>query len=185
MPRRPQPEDEALLQWADRWVNAQLAYLDKGTTFSGTLKGEDLMGATMATFLGAASVAEDIFDEGAFGKLVSNPETLDREKVAKMLQGLPVSAFAQAYGTPFLGYLPDARSILAFLRRQDPAGYASACFFGIVDVADREGKASGHAMEVLPGFGKNKAGPLLEARTQFMREHRITVDAKDLMRQMH
>ena len=181
-PRSSQQEEQAVLKWADRWVTSQLAYLDKGTTFSGTLKGDDLVGATMATFLGAASVSDEVFDGLPMNRMFDSPESVDRAQVAKVLQGLPTSAFAQAYGTPFLGYLPDARAVLAFLRRQDPAGYASACFFAIVDLADKEGKATGRTAEMLPGFGKGKAGVLLDARTQFMREHRITVDAKDLPR---
>jgi len=184
MPRHSQADEEALLKWADRWVNAQVAYLEKGTTFSGTLKSDDLIGATYATMLGMMSVAEDAFDGGVMGRFFNNPESVDRAQVAKVLQGLPTSAFAQAYGTPLLGYLPDARSILAFLRRQDPAGYASACFFAVVDSADREGLASGRAGDMLPGFGKGKNGALLEARTQFLREHNIKVDAKDLYRQI-
>ena len=182
MPRRPQPEEQAVLRWADRWVTAQLAFLDKGTTFSGTLKADDLVGATMATFLGIASVSEGIFEGPAPGRVFDAPESVDRAQATKMLQALPTSAFAQAYGTPYLGYLPDARSVLAFLRRHDPAGYASACFFAIVDLADKEGRASGRTAEMLPGFGKGKAGVLLEARAQFMRERRITVDAKDIPR---
>src|SRR5205823_3818774 len=110
-----------------------------------TLKSDDLIGATFATMLGMMSVAEDVFDGGVFGRFFNNPESVDRAQVAKVLQGLPTSAFAQAYGTPLLGYLPDARSILAFLRRQDPAGYASACVFAVVDSADREGLANGRA----------------------------------------
>ena len=179
-PRSSQQEEQAVLKWADRWVTAQLAYLDKGTTFSGTLTGDDLVGATMATFLGIASVSDEAFDGLPMGRVFDSPESVDGTQVAKVLQGLPTSAFAQAYGTPLLGYLPDARSVLAFLRRHDPAGYASACFFAIVDLADREGKATGRAAEMLPGMGKGKAGVLLEARAQFMREHRITVDAKEI-----
>ena len=184
-PRRSQQEEQAVLKWADRWVTAQLAFLDKGTTFSGTLKGDDLVGATMATFLGIASVSDDIFDGPGMDRLFNAPQSMDRAQVTKTLQGLPTSAFALAYGTPLLGYLPDARAVLAFLRKQDPAGYASACFFAIVDLADKEGKASGRTAEMLPGFGEGKAGALVDARTQFMREHRITVDAKDLEREFH
>jgi hypothetical protein len=185
MPRRSQREEEALLRWADRWVQAQVAYLEKRTTFTGTLKGDDLAGATMATFLGAASVAEDVFDGAPLVRLVDAPGSVDRAQVVKMTQALPPSAFALAYGTPFLGYLPDSRSILAFLQRQDPAGYASACYFAIIDLAEKEG-AKGRTEMMVPGVTDPARGKALrEAKARFMAERKIKVDAKDLANLMH
>ena len=184
MPRREGREEEALLRWADRWVQAQVAYLEKRTTFSGTLKGDDLIGATMATFLGAASVAEDVFDGSQLMRLFDALANVDRAQVAKMLQSLPPSAFALAYGTPFLGYLPDARSILAFLQRQDPVGYASACYFAIIDLAEKEG-AKGRTEMMVPGVTDPARGKALrEAKARFMAERKIKVDARDLAKLM-
>jgi hypothetical protein len=180
MPHRMQRDEEVVLKWADRWVQAQLAYLAGGTTFSGALKGDDLIGATYATFMGAASVAEDVFEGGELMRLLDAPAAADRERIVKMLQGLPVSAFSLAYGTPFLGYMPDARSVLDFLRRRDPAGYASACYFGVIEVVEKEG-AHGRAGMMVPGVMDPAQGKgLREAKARFLRERRVTVDVKGL-----
>jgi len=76
---------------------------------------------------------------------------------------------------PVLGGMPDAKSILAFLARNDPAGYASACFFGLVDLTTRTQAEEGGMVTRGANrmFGGSKA--LQEAKTQFLRQRRINL----------
>jgi len=76
---------------------------------------------------------------------------------------------------PVLGRMPDAKSLLAFLARNDPAGYASACFFGLVDLATRAQAEEGGMVTRGANrmFGGSKA--LQDAKAQFLRERRINL----------
>ena len=90
----------------------------------------------------------------------------------RVLDKTPASAFVLMQNLPFVSYLPDAAAILAFLERHDPAGFATACYFGLIELVERRGaKEVGY---IAPGMGP-AAGkdPLREAKARFVRERRI------------
>src|SRR5258706_465445 len=103
------------------------------------------------------------------------PPAIDRKEVARVLGSLPRSGFTLMRTAYFVAFMPDARSILAYLARQDPAGYASAGLFGVVELAERNAEGERYAM-LVPGFaGPDGASAIREAKARFLRERRIVV----------
>ncbi len=165
--------DPAVAAWARRWLDAQIRHLSSGKKFTGTIGPEDLSGAAMWLYLGAAAGGrEDVF--GLAPLLERAPS--DRREVARVLDALPVSGFVLMRTASLVGLMPDARSILAFLDRQDPAGYASATLFGVVEMAERgaEGGQYARLLPGVPGLGAQPS-PMSEAKKRFLRERRIEV----------
>ena len=76
----------------------------------------------------------------------------------------------------FVGLLPDAETILAYLRRQDPAGFASASIFGVVDHAQRQPE-DGMSRVLAPGLAVDPKAPsaLATAKDRFLRERRVRI----------
>ena len=172
--------DEALFfQWTTRWLRHQLAYLENGKTFSGAIGRDDASGAGLFVFLAtAAGSPED--DAGLlplYDKLFNQAGrgAVDKGEVARALEALPSSGWMLTRSAGLIAYLPDARSILAFLARNDPAGYATASYFGLLDQLERgppearQGQLGRAAIEI---FGDAKA--VREARSRFTRERRVT-----------
>jgi hypothetical protein len=72
-----------------------------------------------------------------------------------------------------MSLLPDARAVLAHLKRHDPAGYASACYFALIELMGRDGGDMA-MMIIAPGMLIDRgADPLREAKTRFLRDNRI------------
>jgi hypothetical protein len=86
----------------------------------------------------------------------------DRRSLAKFLGELPASAFVLMRAAGFVAQLPDANAILAFLARQDPAGFASACYFSM-EAADPGGSTPAYR----------------SAAARFNREHRVAAVKAD------
>lgn len=175
----PNRDEAVFFQWVARWLRHQLAYLERGTVFSGAIGRDDASGAGLFVFLGAAAMTPED-DPGLlpfYEKLFSRPSvgSVDKAEVARALDALPASGWMLTRSAGLIAYLPDARSILAYLARNDPAGYASACYFGLLDQLERgapemrQGHMGRAAIEI---FGDAKA--VREARARFAREHRIT-----------
>ena len=145
--------------WVARWLRHQIAYLEAGRTFSGSVAREDVAGVGMMVFFGTG----DAFDDGIGG--------IEPPDVARKLAALPPSAWVLMRTATALQLLPDARSVLAHLARSDPAGYATAGFFALVELAEREsaGRPRGDKL----GFADSEV--LKEAKRQFLRERRITL----------
>jgi hypothetical protein len=152
--------EAAFFEWGRRWLAHQVEWLESGRTFSGTIDRDDIAGIGVLTMFGAGP-----FDRGDDGGIF--PEG--------PLDQLPPSGWSLMRGASGLGRMRDAKSILSFLARNDPAGYASACFFGLVDLAARQqesesGMATRGANRM---FGGSKA--LQDAKAQFLRQHKITL----------
>ena len=161
--------DMALAEWGRRWLAAQIAFLETGRTFTGDIGRDDVAGVGVLTmFAGMPSGGDD--DLGLFpgGRL-------DPADIPRRLADLPASGWTLMRAAPVLGGMPDAKSILAFLARNDPAGYASACFFGLVDLTTRTQAEEGGMVTRGANrmFGGSKA--LQEAKTQFLRQRRINL----------
>ena len=152
--------EAAFFEWGRRWLAHQVEWLESGRAFTGTIDRDDIGGAGILVMFGSgpSSKGDDagIFPEGPLAQL-------------------PPSGWSLIRGASMLGGLPDAKSILAFLARNDPAGYASACFFGLVDLtaraqADESAMATRGANRM---FGGSKA--LQDAKAQFLRERKINL----------
>jgi len=162
--------------WAQRWLAAQIAYLESGKTFSGEMIEEDLWVGEMLVQQGGSS---DVFGLAPLQRKVfqSDPRTvtIDRKEMEQALLALPPSGLALLQSVWVMSYLPDARAVLAHLQRQDPAGFASASYFTLLEYLenDRGGRA---VMMLAPGTITD-ARPLNEAKSRFLREHRIDMKA--------
>ena len=119
---------------------------------------------------GGASASGDYLDLAPIERLLTQRSgadgvklsQADRKSLAGFLAALPASTFVLMRAGPYVAELPDASAILAFLGKQDPAGFASACYFSMV--AGRPGAAT----EALRG-----------AAARFNREHRVTAVKAD------
>jgi hypothetical protein len=145
--------------WAQRWLQHQIAYLETGRTFSGAVGREDVAGVGMLMYLGMG----EAFDDGI--RAIGPPD------VARKLAALPASAWVLMRTATVLPLLPDARSVLAHLARNDPAGYATAGFFALVDLAERESKGGPRGDKL--GFADSEV--LKQAKGEFLRSRRITL----------
>lgn len=160
-------------QFAQAWLSHQVEYLEKGAKFSGPVRMETCGAASLFVVYGGAGMAGagDYLDLEALQHLtVPQPgpgaaglSAADRKTLAKALAALPPSTFVLMRTAAYVAQLPDADAILAFLGRQDPAGFASACYFAALGTIDSEG------------------GPeaLRLAASRFNREHRIVAVKAD------
>ena len=178
-----QGEQEALRRWMIRWLQAQERYLVSGEVFAGTIGREDLAGGMLMGMAGFAGTAgqDDPFDlkplsaiaQGLFNETAPD---IDRREVARVFAGVPTSSFVLMRTAWFVGLLPDAETILAYLRRQDPAGFASASIFGVVDHAQRQPE-DGMSRVLAPGLAVDPKAPsaLATAKDRFLRERRVRI----------
>jgi hypothetical protein len=175
-----QNEEIALSVWAQRWLAAQIAFLETGKKFSGALKPEDM---AVVVLLMAGPGQNDTFDlMGSMKALSLSPQASadDRAEATRKLNALPTSSFALQASAILVPALADADSILAYLGRQDPAGFATACFFGFLEVSEANGAAAYLGITPARAGGRD---PMREARTRFFKERRIDLVAlKSAMR---
>ena len=160
-------------QFAQSWLSHQVDFLEKGATFSGPVRMESCGAATLfVAYGGGGGGGEgDYFDLAAIQRLFvpqTNPagarlSDADRKTLAKALGALPASTFVLMRTAPFIAQLPDADAILAYLGKQDPAGFASACYFAAMGTIEPEGAS----------------GPLRAAAARFNRQHRIVAAQAD------
>ena len=172
-------DEAAFIEWARRWLRHQVAYLEKGTTFSGAIGRDDAAGVGLFVFLGTAAANPQDDPAGLLPlyEKLWNPGrgAIDKAEVARQLDALPASNWLLMRTAGLIAHLPDARSVLAYLARNDPAGYASASYFGLMDQMERgppemrEGHMGRAAIEM---FGDMNV--MREARARFVREHRVT-----------
>ena len=155
--------------WAQRWLAAQVAYLESGKKFSGVLKDEDML---VVAFLMGGPGQNDIFELAPLMRVFTREAAAPNStEVARKVNALPTSAFALQASAMFVALLPDADSILAYLARQDPAGYASACYFGYLQLAEESGQPGSLAgMGMLPGVS---LAAMHEAKARFLKTRHI------------
>ena len=104
--------------WALRWVEHQLAWLEKGRRFSGRVASDDAAMMEAMLFWGSATLAEDV---AAMGRGKGVDADIERT-IAALKPGIPSLLVAAVYSTG----LSDA-SRREQLARLDPAGFAAAC----------------------------------------------------------
>jgi hypothetical protein len=174
-----QDQELALKAWAQRWLAAQIDYLATGKRFSGALLPEDVGVAMLAMSAGAQY---DYFGLSALAQRMqaargSAGKPVDRAEFQRVLSALPPSAFAFMASISYASYLPDAQSILAYLARQDPAGFGTASYFALLDQVGRGPQGPGYAAMLAPGMSAGGSDPMREAKTRFFSERRIDMKA--------
>lgn len=182
---RTRPLDHSITRWARRWLDAQIQYLETGKTFSGTVEPMDIDVVVMGLHYSNRGGRQDTFnlaglrpEPDASAVPYGKRGVAKNGELARVLKGLPASSFVLVDTLDLLGSMPDARSILAFLARHDPAGFTSASYFGAVDLAAREARVDLLDTQLFRSVRRGgKANPLLDAQKQFMREHRSAVQS--------
>ncbi|MGZ5765269.1 MAG: hypothetical protein ACXWHZ_18375 [Usitatibacter sp.] len=174
-----QDRELALKAWGQRWLAAQIDYLATGKRFNGALLPEDVAVVMLAVsaggqydYFGLSTLAQrSQAARGNAGKPV------DRAEFQRALSALPPSAFALLASISFASYLPDAQSILAYFARQDPAGFATASYFALLEQVGRGPEGPAYAAMLAPGMSTGGSDPMREAKTRFFSERRIDVKA--------
>jgi hypothetical protein len=150
------------------WLAHQIEYLEKGTVFHGAFSpGSDCGGLDSLMLYGALWLPmNDPLGIGRlfpFNDIIKNERKAqagDGELVATKLAQLPSSSIVLMLTAGYVSALPDAGKILEYLRRNDPAGFASACYFAMLELP--------HAAV---------GGALRKAAAQFKAKHGIQVKA--------
>ena len=192
--RAPQPSNEmeaGLSQFTKAWLAHQVEYLASGKTFSGQIRQEECAGAGPLLYYAAGGTQDDYLDLGPLYRLFQQedrggapPRELDRRAVGRQLDTLPASGFTLLRTAGLASALPDADAILRYLKKHDPAGFASACLLGMVELIDRHAGATGdnRSAMLLPGLAarpEGAANPMRVAAARFNKEHRIVAPKPD------
>jgi len=173
--------EASFAKWGQAWLTHQIEYLRTGRRFRGRVGYDDIEGAALLLY---APMQGDPFDLAPLDREVTDAQrtaTIDRNAVAKKLDSLPPSGLTLLRTISFATLLPDADAILRYLARHDPAGYASACFFGMVDMFDRPAGANRFPAQMFPGLGlppTGAANPLRRAVARFDKERNIDLDTR-------
>jgi hypothetical protein len=138
---------------ANIWLRHQIEYLEHGTRVEGRVPVDQctIVGAVLAYGAANQSVVDPL-GVAPFGRwatiglpgapVASEPQ---RREIAAALGRLPPSSVTLASTANLIGALPSADSILEYLRKNDPAGYATTCYLEIVE----RGRSSGGGEIVL------------------------------------
>jgi hypothetical protein len=182
--------EAGLANWMKSWLTHQIKYLKTGQTFSGAVGQDDVAGAGLLLYFGAGAAMQDdylglallyrpLMGEPAMGK--SGTPQFDRSKIGKSLDALPPSGLTLLRSASLVTLMPDANAILRYLDRHDPAGYASACLFALVDMVDRQAGAARETAILLPGLAlppPGAANPMRAAAARFFKERKISLNTR-------
>ena len=180
--------------WWQAWFRNEIAYLETGKPFRGTV-GEPEVGGFFLAMLEKATGVTGVFApeffqpnsrnmrSGTGGMGPSNSwqamkyevERMDRPTLGARLEALPASHLALMMALRHASALADPEALLRFVERHDPGGYWGVCLFGTVAYLDglgpqgREEALRNESAELLPGMAapENPTG-LSQAATLFM-----------------
>jgi hypothetical protein len=176
VPHATDPQTEEFEKWVRRWLEAQVAWLANGRRFSGAIDEVDMVGPQLAMMFWGAGGGEEPDELRAVRRLMlpvvrrtDPPGTVDPKELARLVAALPPSGFILMRSAGWLPWMPDAASILAFLERNDPAGYVSAAIFAAVA---RDEEDVGRFLRGATGRDEIPA-QFREAATRFLRDRRI------------
>lgn len=172
--------------WAKNWLTHQVEYLKTGKTFSGAVTRDEIAGPAMLMYFGAGFAREnDYLGLGPLNRMLSEATSgkadapqLDRKTIAETLNALPPSSMTLMGSVALMTLMPDAGAILNFLARHDPAGYATAGFFALVDMVGEKAGAARETAMLLPGLAlppSDSTSPLRAAAARFFTERRINL----------
>lgn len=161
----------AVAQWTATWMRHQIAYLQSGKRFEGSIGPDDV--SALETILFGTEMSKGEVN----GNRAKGEPALVRAAVKRRLDALAPSAVMLLRNATQVTMLPDDAAILDFLQRSDPAGYASAAFFGVVSVMGRQPSTPESAL-LLPGLELaplGAANPLRMAAQRFFEERKIVL----------
>ncbi len=154
----------AVRMWWREWFTAEITYLRTGQPFRGPVTIERIEHFTTTLFLlGMVGVGG--------GPLAARiPESNERDPSshvfsAEELRDLPSSHLTLLGTLSAASLLPDADGVVAYLERNDPGGYWTACIVGLTLLAERAGLpesgtgVSGHGYGFLPGVMRKPGAP--------------------------
>jgi hypothetical protein len=191
IPRSTNDIEVASSAWAKRWVAWQIRYLETGQRFSGSLTREDVRGASLYVVFGTEIVTNRDYlgiralyrqlERGARARGKSGRD-LDRVEIRRALEALPPSSLTLLGAAMLVTLLPDAESILRFLDRNDPAGYATACFFSMLNLVDDQAAGDPRMAGLFPGLAMGPPGPahpLRVAAARFLEQRKVSLPSAD------
>lgn len=133
--------EATIAKGAKTWLAHQVEYLAHGKTFTGPVRVDDcgLVALLMTYGMGMPSEIDPYgvarySDLAGTGYMNARPAPqAKRDLATAAIQRLPASTFALMGTGNLVGVLPDAQAVLAHFRKHDPAGYATACYFALLE----------------------------------------------------
>ena len=121
--------------WWRHWLEAELAYVEQGKRFNGSLTADDLFGFTQPIFFGPGSAAL-IDPPGREFNAFANPVPLTPALRAKLLQ-VPGSHSMFLRTWMFAARLTDPADARKWLERNDSSGFWRDCLLALTAFEDR------------------------------------------------
>jgi len=176
----------SLMNWGRKWLGHQIEFLKTGKVFAGPINQDDIAG--LGTYLyfgaGAAPVPLDPFGLKTLSRpnidpasqTILGPPIMDRDAVGRKLPTLPASIFVLEMTFEQYPLLPDAKAILRYLDRHDPAGFASACLLGMAILVNSQNAGRQRAsLNTWTQTAEGKPNALLAAAELFSKERKISL----------
>ncbi len=158
--------DAALHLLSVAWLNAEIAFLDKGSRSAGADE-RGCQGVVLAIAYGRSFAADDPELEAIVGKASPAKVDMDRAELARRLNALtptPIHMLATVGQWPTIG---TADGIAAFMRKHDPSGFLTGCILRNVETMASSGVAP---LMLLTDAGGNGKGPWSPADMRLMQE---------------
>jgi hypothetical protein len=169
-------------EWRRAWLEHEIAYLESGRRFSGSLAKQHLGlfgGAWLNGLIGSI-----VLPPARLGYIdpammqddeLLQPTKVYQERAAVLLPGLPPGTPVLLSALPYLAGLDDPEKILAYLNERDPAGFLSANFFGFIVTAEEAGGRQARKLEQIGGGQE----AMKTAATAFLQRHGIQIQQAD------
>jgi hypothetical protein len=127
----------AWYRWKAQWIEAELAFLESGKSFSGTVDASALTGFIPQIYYGAGaqSVGAIRIDRSLN---VYEPDAVPAAELEKKLMAVPPSHTAFLQNWIFAVRLPTPAAVQKWLTRNDPAGFWTASFLTVAAIGDRD-----------------------------------------------
>ena len=169
-PRAHKYEEEVMRTWWARALEEEINHLRTGGHFHGTLSEAEADGFLMLTMFSGlmGPLIADAADSPALMGLWQSERDMrpDPAAIAQELGKLPPSHVVLQATLPFLSFLPDEKSVRAYLARNDPSGFWTANIASLVGRAERqthagqpEGSRPPLALGMLPGLVRKSGDP--------------------------
>lgn len=131
-------------KWYQRWIDAELSFLEDGKQFTGEITSDDLAGFTQTLMFRAGAETTNGDPLGADLNIYSLPATLSVETKDKVL-GLPASHSMFLKTWMFASRFRTAEDARQWLMKNDQAGFWRACLLTLTAEADRFSPTNGSA----------------------------------------
>lgn len=165
--------------WKAKWLEAEIAYLEKGERFTGDISATEMSGFIPQLYVGAGQVSTLLIDPAL------NPfaeTTLTPTEIEKKLIGVPPSHATFLRTWRFATGLPGKASARRWLERNDPAGFWTASLLTLAAVAERDlDKSADPRFDVVASIIKKPSGeptPFALLGREYAKTHRLPEKVK-------